>query len=188
MASDTAPLDLDKRIASAIFDPGATEGFKGDRTLTEWQTAAVIRALSATRTAVKPLDWEDYTKGPGCPLRYLALLPFGRLMIFQWGAPDYWCFSWDGHGGKFAGNSLEEAKATAQVDYERRIRSTLAPPSSLATGDAKEIADRLREFNGTPMDARRLMIDAAMMVEYQATRTRAYGPYGDEHPADGVTS
>lgn len=47
MTSDTAlPVDLEKRIATAIFDPGATEGYKGDRTLTEWQTAAVMRVLS----------------------------------------------------------------------------------------------------------------------------------------------
>ncbi|MCA0275853.1 MAG: hypothetical protein LCH86_07615 [Proteobacteria bacterium] len=36
-----------KTVAAAIFDPGATEGFKGARTLTEWQTDAVMRALAA---------------------------------------------------------------------------------------------------------------------------------------------
>ncbi|WP_037437845.1 hypothetical protein [Sinorhizobium fredii] len=38
---------LKKKMAAAIFDPGATEGYKGDRTLTEWQTDAVMRALDA---------------------------------------------------------------------------------------------------------------------------------------------
>lgn len=40
--------DLRKRVVRAIFDPGATEGFKGDRDLTTWQTDAVMRALATT--------------------------------------------------------------------------------------------------------------------------------------------
>ncbi|KAA3510131.1 hypothetical protein [Agrobacterium rosae] len=40
--------DLRKRVMRAIFDPGATESFKGDRDLTTWQTDAVMRALAAT--------------------------------------------------------------------------------------------------------------------------------------------
>ena len=35
-----------KAVASAIFDPGATEGYRGERTVTEWQTDAVMRALA----------------------------------------------------------------------------------------------------------------------------------------------
>lgn len=38
--------DLRKRIAFAISDPGhAGEGLKGERTLTEWQTDAVMRVV-----------------------------------------------------------------------------------------------------------------------------------------------
>lgn len=40
--------ELRKIVATAIFDPGATEGYKGDRTLTEWQTDAVMRVLAAS--------------------------------------------------------------------------------------------------------------------------------------------
>ncbi|MGI2031974.1 hypothetical protein ACRQ1B_06230 [Rhizobium panacihumi] len=40
--------ELRKRVMRAIFDPGATEGFKGDRDLTTWQTDAVMRALATT--------------------------------------------------------------------------------------------------------------------------------------------
>lgn len=40
--------DLRKRVMRAIFDPGVTEGFKGDRDLTTWQTDAVMRALATT--------------------------------------------------------------------------------------------------------------------------------------------
>lgn len=38
--------ELRRRIAAAIFDPGNHgEGYKGDRTLTEWQTDAVMRVV-----------------------------------------------------------------------------------------------------------------------------------------------
>lgn len=40
------PVALRKAVASAISDPGVTEGYKGDRTLTEWQVDAVMRALA----------------------------------------------------------------------------------------------------------------------------------------------
>lgn len=36
---------LRERISRAIFDPGQTEGYKDDRTLTDWQTDAVMRVL-----------------------------------------------------------------------------------------------------------------------------------------------
>jgi hypothetical protein len=50
--------DLRKRIAFAISDPGNSgEGYKGDRTLTEWQTDAVMRAIKERKIAdKKPLD------------------------------------------------------------------------------------------------------------------------------------
>jgi len=46
--------EVRKRVASAIFDPGATEGYKGDRTLTEWQTDAVMRALAPFKGGAVP--------------------------------------------------------------------------------------------------------------------------------------
>jgi hypothetical protein len=42
--------EVRKAIAGAIFDPGATEGYKCDRTLTQWQVDAVMRALAALTT------------------------------------------------------------------------------------------------------------------------------------------
>jgi hypothetical protein len=38
--------ELKKKVAAAIFDPGNTEGYKGERSLTEWQADAVMRVLS----------------------------------------------------------------------------------------------------------------------------------------------
>lgn len=40
--------DLRERIFAAISDPGATEGYRGDGDLTEWQTRAVMRVLATT--------------------------------------------------------------------------------------------------------------------------------------------
>ncbi|KQS76839.1 hypothetical protein ASG25_15580 [Rhizobium sp. Leaf384] len=39
--------DLRKRVMRAIFDPGQTEGYKGNRDLTTWQTDAVMRLLGS---------------------------------------------------------------------------------------------------------------------------------------------
>ncbi len=52
---------LRKKLAAAIFDPGATEGCKGDRTLTEWQTDAAMRVLTAQRQvpAAWPIQTDD---------------------------------------------------------------------------------------------------------------------------------
>lgn len=37
---------LERRIFGAISDPGITEGYKGERTLTHWQMDAVMRVLA----------------------------------------------------------------------------------------------------------------------------------------------
>lgn len=46
--------DLKKAVATAIFDPGATEGMKGERTLTEWQVDAVMRAIATLPASDTP--------------------------------------------------------------------------------------------------------------------------------------
>lgn len=51
---------LRKIVAAAIFDPGKTEGYKGDRTLTEWQTDAVMRALMP----FYPTHWRPLPAAP----------------------------------------------------------------------------------------------------------------------------
>lgn len=38
-----------KQIAMAISDPGATEGYKGERSLTAWQADAVMRVIASSR-------------------------------------------------------------------------------------------------------------------------------------------
>ena len=54
----TGDDDLRKKLAVAIFNPGATEGYKDDRTLTEWQADAVMRVLTAQgRPVGVPGEW-----------------------------------------------------------------------------------------------------------------------------------
>lgn len=45
-AADQGVRDLRKAVGQAISDPGATEGYKGERTLTDWQADAVLRILA----------------------------------------------------------------------------------------------------------------------------------------------
>ena len=49
-------VELRKRVMRAIFDPGATEGFKGDRNLTTWQTDAVMRVMASYGKPAKEAD------------------------------------------------------------------------------------------------------------------------------------
>lgn len=53
---------LRERISRAIFDPGETEGYKGDRTLTDWQTDAVMRVLGFP-SPLQPADDPAARKG-----------------------------------------------------------------------------------------------------------------------------
>lgn len=48
--------DLQCKVFAAIFDPGATEGFKGARSLTEWQTAAVMKVLTTHAGDWRPIE------------------------------------------------------------------------------------------------------------------------------------
>lgn len=57
MDKDSADVRVERlriTIARAIADPGATEGYKNDRSLTEWQTDAVMRALAASDLLATP--------------------------------------------------------------------------------------------------------------------------------------
>ncbi|KQX18371.1 MULTISPECIES: hypothetical protein [unclassified Sphingomonas] len=47
MTGEEKARDLRKQIGSAIADPGATQGYKGERTLTEWQVDAVMPIVLA---------------------------------------------------------------------------------------------------------------------------------------------
>jgi len=67
--------ELKKRIGAAIFDPGATEGYKGERTLTEWQVDAVMRMISAeAKESNEPIGRSVFKALATCgEIAYLAL-------------------------------------------------------------------------------------------------------------------
>ncbi|WP_018900443.1 hypothetical protein [Rhizobium sp. 2MFCol3.1] len=49
----TPPADpLRSRIMKALFDPGATEGFKGNRDLVAWQADAVMRIINSPEAQI----------------------------------------------------------------------------------------------------------------------------------------
>jgi hypothetical protein len=49
-----------KRISAAIFDPGTTEGYKGDRSVTQWQTDAVMRVIFDAPQAPEAAQGADH--------------------------------------------------------------------------------------------------------------------------------
>jgi hypothetical protein len=52
------------------------------------------------------------------------------------------------------------------LDYITSLRTRPSVSEEVVSGDAQAIADRLRRFFDTPGAARRLALDAAMMIEY----------------------
>lgn len=96
---------------------------------------AAIAALDAeTEVKVRELEWvEPSRQTNGC---WTAPCIFGVYSVVNeggWyamleGGPSGHCFEWYGHD--MSKDTLATAKAAAQADYERRIRSALVPPES----------------------------------------------------------
>ena len=59
-----SPFELRKRIMFAIFDPGASEGFKGDRDLMTWQTDAVMKVLREDAGLTPEEAWQELCEAP----------------------------------------------------------------------------------------------------------------------------
>ena len=82
---------------------------------------------------IKPLEWRDH-RGHTFPDTWTALTPCGVFEIEERSAGDSPAYFATGPMYAFIADkdSLEEAKAAAQADYERRIRSALTatPPAS----------------------------------------------------------
>jgi len=91
---------------------------------------------------VKPLEWRDH-RGHTFPDTWTALTPCGVFEIEERSAGDSPAYVATGPMYAFIADkdSLEEAKAAAQADYERRIRTALA-----ATASAEPVADGFRGF------------------------------------------
>ena len=59
-----SPFELRKRIMFAIFDPGASEGFKGDRDLTTWRTDAVMKVIREDAGLTPEEAWQELCETP----------------------------------------------------------------------------------------------------------------------------
>ncbi|MCC2098658.1 MAG: Lar family restriction alleviation protein, partial [Hyphomicrobiales bacterium] len=96
--------------------------------------------------------------------KLLAAGPDGGLLFFS----------------PMGGDGDQQAAAIRDLDHIARchpanIRKLIAAlrarqaPEGVVSGDAQPIADRLRKYFDTPGNARRLALDAAMMIEYLNT-------------------
>lgn len=100
-------------IFEATYEPAATPEPTADR---GWEVP------------VKPLEWRDH--GPDAfPARFWsAQTPFGRYEIEEETASDSPRYRLEWHSSLITDeDGLDAAKAAAQADYERRIRSALTP-------------------------------------------------------------
>lgn len=90
---------------------------------------------------IKALEWREHPNSFPAPL-WTAQTPFGFYNLEEISASDSPAYEVRLHAHHFVAGkeSLDEAKAAAQADYESRIRSALSSPPS----DASEIA-ALRE-------------------------------------------
>ena len=101
---------------------------------------SALAALDAeTEVKVRELEWEEVTaaRSDADPHRehtgdYEAVSPIGVYYIEQYfGSDSYgWRVTLHGSDDVADKDDPEDAKAAAQADYERRIRSALVPPES----------------------------------------------------------
>jgi hypothetical protein len=91
---------------------------------------AAIAAAPAEAVNIKPLEWRQlYEEGTRYPKAWHGLGVFNRLVAVEqsFANGDFYCL---GKGYQ----SLKEAKAAAQADYEIRIRSALVPVAAEPVG------------------------------------------------------
>ena len=89
--------------------------------------AAASQPNSGCDVRVKPLEWRDHRPDSFPEPAWSAQTPFGFYNIEEVSASDSPAYVVRLHAHHFIADkdSLEEAKATAQADYEQRIRSVL---------------------------------------------------------------
>ena len=112
------------KIAQAIHDPGATEGYKGERSLTEWQTDAVMRAL----VPIAPdgvESWQDISSAPKDGTFMLLASNVGHVACGFWnGALEGWQTEW----GTFHSETTVAGKP-CQITH----RQPMPPPPALSS-------------------------------------------------------
>ena len=90
------------------------------------EAAAMLRACKG-RVNVKPLQWEYHPAGT------IAAPPTGHAYIIDTRMKGR-CYSVKGFNPQRQFDSLDEAKAAAQADYERRILAALEPAPDQGEG------------------------------------------------------
>ncbi|MDP5216735.1 hypothetical protein Q5Y75_05850 [Ruegeria sp. 2205SS24-7] len=96
-------------------------------------------ARPTAQVKVKPLEWCNSVDGRG----QIAVTEVGQYAVFDEGSPR-WAFSKRGGYTYHPTKDIDEAKATAQADYEKRILSSLDTQTGL-----REAARVLRELRET---------------------------------------
>ncbi|WP_199091584.1 TFIIB-type zinc ribbon-containing protein [Bosea sp. ASV33] len=101
-----------------------TDRVDGEITCPECGYDAPAPAPSGSGGRVKPLEWQPTSSG----FCWHAASAVGRYFIEERHSDFRW--NVEGWPGEWAVNTLDEAKAAAQADYEARIRSALANDAS----------------------------------------------------------
>ncbi len=117
---------------------------------------------------IKPLEWRDH-RGHTFPDTWTALTPCGVFEIEERSAGDSPAYFATGPMYAFIADkdSLEEAKAAAQADYERRIRASLT-----ATASAEPVA--WQPIETAPRD------DETFLVWFPESKCIGYGYFVPE--------
>jgi len=109
-----------------------------------WNSRPLSQA-GAGGVVVKQLDWVE--QGLNHSPTWRAESSFGRYLVYM-RSNNSWAFEPPSlFGGKIGFKSPNEAMATAQADYESRIRSALAatPPAPVQTASVEAVAAFLKE-------------------------------------------
>ena len=122
----------------------------------KYMEAALTAALAlrpagdAGEVAVKALEWEPYPNpvfaGPDVAIAHVEFRCFYQVQrdphapgFMAYLTPQYGTLFWESKGH----NDIEAAKAAAQADYDRRIRSALAAPVRSPDAGVKEAGRKL---------------------------------------------
>lgn len=96
----------------------------------KWNARAIhVRSLpgQVREVAITPLEWISYQDSEGSAPRWKTEHPFGEYrVIYNRRDGEFWSPELGGVG--ISWDTLEAAKASAQADYDHRIRSALALP------------------------------------------------------------
>jgi len=125
-----------------------------------WNRRA-LQAVGPESVAVKPLEWVDADEGMCTKWRAAALgghyelVDFGKddpgfAVNFHWGRPlSFWFIQGEpderGPTGPKIFPTLKAAKAAAQADYERRIRSALVATPPAAEAREARLSENIHE-------------------------------------------